>query len=137
MKPAVEGEWMKFGTGPADLCIGFLCLALISWAEGAHAAMPIITVQPRSQIVRGGTTVQFTVEATGESPLLFYQWRFNANNLAGQTNAVLSLLDVQAKHAGTYSVLVSDFQGSVLSQDAVLEICWDATPGDVESVPTI
>ncbi|HQL79106.1 MAG TPA: immunoglobulin domain-containing protein [Verrucomicrobiota bacterium] len=86
-----------------------------------------ITTQPLSQLVSPGSTVNFTVVAAGTAPVT-YQWRKNGVNLSnggifsGVTTPTLILTGVQNSDSGTYSVLVSDPNGSVLSADALLTI---------------
>jgi hypothetical protein len=82
---------------------------------------PSIVTQPQSQAARIGWTATFTVAATGTAPLA-YQWRLGGTNLAGATSSVLVLTNVQTASAGTYSVLVSNTVGSVLSSNAVLTV---------------
>lgn len=87
---------------------------------------PVITGQPAGAFVSAGSTVSFTVTATGT--LLQYQWRKNATNLAnggnvlGATSATLSLGGVQTNDAGNYSVVVSNAGGSVTSSNAPLGV---------------
>jgi hypothetical protein len=82
---------------------------------------PTIISQPTNQTVLAGTSASFTVVASGNPPLS-YQWTFNTTNLIGATNATLTLLNVQAKQAGNYAVLVNSPAGSVLSSNAVLTV---------------
>lgn len=82
---------------------------------------PLITAHPQSQTVKVGTNVTFTVSATGTPPPA-YQWRFNGLDLAGATNAALTLTNVQAEHAGVYSVLVTNAGGALLSSNATLTV---------------
>ncbi len=91
------------------------------------AGAPSITTQPLSQTVSPGGNVNFTVVATGSAPLT-YQWRKNAadlsngGNISGVTTTALTLSNVQQTNAGTYTVLVSNTNGSTLSADAVLTV---------------
>src|SRR6202020_394252 len=55
---------------------------------------PTITQQPTNLTVNVGSTATFAVTATGTAPLS-YQWSFGSTNLAGATNALLSLPNVQ------------------------------------------
>jgi nitrogen fixation protein FixH len=81
---------------------------------------PSITAQPVSATINVGSNVVFTVTASGTTPLS-YQWLFNGTNtLAGATNAVLMVTNVQPTSAGTYSVVVTNVVGSVTSSNAVL-----------------
>jgi uncharacterized repeat protein (TIGR01451 family) len=85
------------------------------------ATPPIITTQPQNQTVLQEANVNFTVAATGSAPL-FYQWLLNGKNVAGATNSLLPLSDVQLIQAGTYAVIVSNLVGSVVSSNAVLTV---------------
>ena len=78
---------------------------------------PIITSQPASQAASVGDTVAFSVTAAGDAPLS-YQWRWNGLGLAGQTASSLTLNDVQLTNAGSYSVVVTNPAGSVISSNA-------------------
>jgi probable HAF family extracellular repeat protein len=82
---------------------------------------PIITTLPQSQTVQVGSNVIFTIVANG-SPSPNYQWRFNGQNLAGQTAANLSLTNVQFANVGGYSVIVTNAYGSATSAVAQLTV---------------
>jgi uncharacterized repeat protein (TIGR01451 family) len=82
---------------------------------------PSITTQPDSQAVLPGANVAFQVTAAGTPPLAF-QWLLNDTNLEGAVDAVLTLTNVQVGEAGTYTVLVANAFGSVLSSNAVLTV---------------
>ena len=61
---------------------------------------PIIVSQPANQSVNSGQSAAFSVNASGAAPLN-YQWLFDGTNaLAGATNDVLRLLEVQISQAG-------------------------------------
>jgi uncharacterized cupredoxin-like copper-binding protein len=77
----------------------------------ASVAAPVIVTGPESQTVVAGSTVQFSVEATGQD--LTYQWQHNGTNIAGATSSQLSLGNVQLSDAGTVTVVVSNAGGSV------------------------
>ena len=83
--------------------------------------LPVITQQPTGQSVAAGTEVTFNVQATGTSALSC-QWRKDGTDLVGRTNSTLSLTKVQAADFGTFTVIVSNASGSVLSQPAVLAV---------------
>ncbi len=82
---------------------------------------PSITQQPQSQTVPEGTNVTFTVMATGTLPLS-YQWFFKGAVLSGQTNAMLTIPNVQAANAGSYTVMVSNQAGAITSNPANLKV---------------
>jgi hypothetical protein len=92
---------------------------------------PTITSQPQSQSVNPGSTVTFTVVATGSIPLS-YQWRFNGSNLSGATGSSYTRSNVQTNDAGNYSVIVSNAAGTVTSADAALIV---HTPPVITSQP--
>jgi alpha-tubulin suppressor-like RCC1 family protein len=82
---------------------------------------PSITTQPASQAAIPGTNVTFQVTASGASPL-GYQWRLNGAGLQGAVNSTLTVTNAQAAQAGSYSVLVYNAYGSVISSNAVLTV---------------
>ena len=82
-----------------------------------------ITVPPQSQSVLAGQAVTFSVVATGTPPLN-YQWLFNGTNLSGATTNPFSLATVQSTNGGNYSVIVSNFAGSVTSAAATLTVVF-------------
>jgi hypothetical protein len=97
------------------------------------AAAPRIFRQPVSQNATIGSTVYFTVSATGPLPL-GYQWFMGTNLLVGATNRVLALRTLSADEAGSYTVVVSNNSGSVTSQLALLGVL----PGlDIRMIPGI
>ena len=69
-----------------------------------------------------GSTVVFSVTAVGYSPLS-YQWFFSGTNvIAGTTNSVLQLTNVQFSQAGAYTVVITDAYGAVTSSPAMLDV---------------
>jgi hypothetical protein len=101
---------------------------------GPSPTPPVILDQPTNQIVDVGSNVVFSVGASGLFPLN-YQWMFNQTNLiAGATNSVLTLTNVQLSEAGLYSVTVSNSLASVDSSNAVLTVV--AFPPAIQVQPT-
>jgi hypothetical protein len=88
---------------------------------GVAPGLPMITTQPQSVTVAVGGTATFSVTASGDPPLS-YQWRRNNTDLAGKTDSTLTLINVQATNAGTYSVVVSHGADSVTSSNALLRV---------------
>ena len=82
---------------------------------------PTINTQPASQTAVPGTNATFQVIASGPPPLS-YQWLWNGSNLPGAAGSTLTLTNVQAAQAGSYSVLVSDAFGTATSSNAVLTV---------------
>ena len=82
---------------------------------------PSISAHPASQTVNAGANVSFSVSASG-TPAPSYQWRKDGADIGGANSPTLDVFNVQAGNAGTYTVLVSNSAGSVLSNGAVLAI---------------
>jgi hypothetical protein len=82
---------------------------------------PFVASEPQSQTVPGETSVELNVGAfTIASPQ--FQWMFNGAPLQNATNSTLTLTSVTPFQDGSYSVLVSNAFGSVLSSNAVLTV---------------
>ncbi len=98
------------------------------------SSVPLIVTQPASQIASPGASASFPVVAVGQSPLSF-QWQKNSTNLAdgpnvaGATNATLTISNVSFSAAGIYSVIVSNALKAVASTGAVLTVSSVAAPG--------
>jgi|GEM_PF-576807 len=84
-------------------------------------APPVVTGQPSDQTVIAGTNVILQVIALGTEPLA-YEWFHNGTNLAGAVDCVVTLTNVGAAQAGTYTVIVTNEFGSALSSNAVLTV---------------
>lgn len=82
---------------------------------------PVITTQPQSQAMDNGNNVTFSAMATGTFPLS-YQWSVNGTNLAGATNASLTLSQLSTNNAGYYYLTVTNALGAVTSAVAVLTV---------------
>jgi sucrose-6-phosphate hydrolase SacC (GH32 family) len=86
---------------------------------------PAISVQPASVTNAPGSTVSFTVNATGASPLA-YRWRFNslplntAVNIASVTNSTLTISPTDLTNAGAYDVVITNNAGSITSSPVTL-----------------
>jgi pectate lyase len=100
---------------------GSVTSAAATLTVNAAPVPPSITTQPASQTVNAGSSVTFSVVATGTAPLS-YQWKFNGGNITGATSSSLTLNNVQSANAGSYTVLVSNSAGSVTSAAATLTV---------------
>jgi len=87
----------------------------------AQPAAPVITTQPRSVSATSGSTVSFTVEASG-TPSPSYQWLKDGAPVAGATTRTLIFLSVSSANSGTYAVAASNSQGTVVSSGATLTV---------------
>jgi hypothetical protein len=82
---------------------------------------PAITVQPASQTITEGSSVGFSVTASGAPPLS-YQWRKNGTAIGGATATNFSLNPAGLGDAGNYDVVVTNGGGSTTSTTAVLSV---------------
>lgn len=90
---------------------------------------PFVVTPPESWLVSTGMSVSFTVEADGSAPL-HYQWLHHTNVvLAGETNATLTLSNVQPSDAGMYSVTITNAYGTTTSQPG--ELLFETSSGPV------
>jgi autotransporter-associated beta strand protein len=94
----------------------------------SSSAPPIITAQPQSQPSYVGGSVTFSVGIVSALPTT-NQWFWNSNPINGQTNASLTLSNLQLGSAGTYSVVVGNINGTTNSTAASLTV---STPHDLE-----
>jgi hypothetical protein len=88
---------------------------------GLLSQAPSIQTQPQSQTVSAGSSVQFSVTASGR-PAVSYQWNFNGTAINGATSSSYSLSNTQSGSAGNYTVIVSNVMGSVTSNQAALTV---------------
>jgi len=82
---------------------------------------PYIVQQPSSTSSSTGSTVQFSVVATGAETLR-YQWKRNGENIPSATSSSLSLSNVQSTDALKYSVVISNTYGAITSSVATLTL---------------
>ncbi len=80
-----------------------------------------ITRHPQSLVVAPRSGVIFSVEAQGAPPLA-YQWLLNGAPVPGATNTILSLTNVDATRAGTYTVAITSSAATATSDQAVLTL---------------
>jgi hypothetical protein len=78
---------------------------------------PAITVQPSSMTAALGSTVSFSVTATG---VVTQQWRKNGAAIAGATASTLTLLNLTAADAANYDVVLTNASGTTTSAAATL-----------------
>jgi hypothetical protein len=82
---------------------------------------PVISVQPSNVLAAVSNSASFSVGLSqGESP--FYQWYQNGAAVAGATQATLAFASITWSNAGAYTVVVTNFSGSVTSFIANLTV---------------
>ena len=89
-------------------------------------SLPIIQVQPANQTAYIGDTVNLSIKALGTAPLR-YQWRRQAEDIPGATNATLTLAGLTPNDGAAYSVQVISPFYSITSNVAILTVL-DAAP---------
>jgi uncharacterized repeat protein (TIGR03803 family) len=95
---------------------------------------PFIVTQPTNETVAAGSTAILTVSALGNLPLL-YQWQMDHTNLAnggsvsGSATSTLTITNLTTANNGTYSVIISNTLGSVISSNVTLTVVAGTTPG--------
>ncbi len=109
------GSWY-WATRIAQIDLG----STSSGDDGTTCDLPVITKQPQSADVCEGTSVTFSVEATGVN--LSYQWRKDGSNIAGATSSSYTIASVSSSDVGSYDCVVSNDCGSVTSNPAELTI---------------
>lgn len=117
---------ISWGSGEVVTPLGGMS-NVIAIANGADHALairsgprtPVITLQPTDQYQIGGGNVTFTAKGAGLYGVT-YQWKTNGVNLAGATNATLTLSNVQAAQALDYAVTVGNEVGTITSPNAKL-----------------
>jgi hypothetical protein len=82
---------------------------------------PFLVEQPKDQTASERASVLFKVLPVGIPPFSF-QWRFDGNDLPGETTPMLALTNLSPGQAGTYSVMVSNVTGVTTSRLASLTI---------------
>ena len=93
---------------------------------------PSITQQPSSQTVSAGSSVTFTVGASGTPPLS-YQWQRNHVNIPGATSSGYTIASVSgADNGALFRCVVTNAFDNAVSNDATLTVTGNAAP-----VPTI
>ncbi len=93
-----------------------------------QSSAPIISIQPTNVTVGIGQNATFRVTATGTAPLS-YQWQRNGININGATNSSYVVTNPQVTDsAAKFNVLVSNGQGTVLSNGAFLTVTNNQAP---------
>ncbi|GMU83729.1 MAG: hypothetical protein AMXMBFR47_35990 [Planctomycetota bacterium] len=92
---------------------------IVAVAVPCIADLPLITQQPQNRIVGAADAVTFFVEVQSATPVT-YQWSKDSSPLSGETGPELTINPASSSDAGSYSVTVTNVDGSVSSDDAAL-----------------
>jgi len=94
-------------------------LAFNSTVASGNAA--VIVTDPTSTSACSGTSVTFTVTASGDATIT-YQWQKNGVNISSATSASYTIASVSASDAATYRCVVTNSFGTDTSNGAVLTV---------------
>lgn len=84
---------------------------------------PIFTAQPAPAVATNYVNGLVTFTAgVGGSPPITLQWQHNGTNISGQTAATLTLANLQAGDAGSYTLFATNAFGTNLSAAAMLTV---------------
>jgi hypothetical protein len=122
MDPALSGGQTFFPNyfRASDLAV-FDAMGWNDVPGGGGCTSIAITTQPASTSACAGATVVFEVEVTGTAPT--YEWRKNFITIPGEDGPTLTLTNVSAADAASYTVTVDNGCSSpVLSSTATLTI---------------
>jgi hypothetical protein len=91
---------------------------------------PDISTAPTAQIVSVGSKATFSVVGTGNTALS-YQWKAGTNNasgsrVSGANTATLTISNCVTTDAGSYSVVITDANGSIQSVPVTLTVLTTA-----------
>ncbi len=140
--PTVYYQWLFEGTNLPGATTSSLALTNVQFSQQGNYALlasnslaaitssnafltvqapPVIHAQPASLVLGAGSDALFSAVADGSPPLSF-QWRHNESALSGATRASLTLTNVQAANAGTYTLTITNLFGGTVSDPATLSV---------------
>jgi glucose/arabinose dehydrogenase len=94
----------------------------------SHDAAPGIVVHPADQTVQAGENATFSVVASGAEPLS-YQWQRDGTDIAGATAPQHTIFSVTSADDGaSFRCRVTNSQGSVTSNAAILNVTGNVAP---------
>lgn len=99
------------------------------------SSAPQIVSQPNEQFTTVGGSATFSVTAAGASTLT-YQWYFNGAPIDGATTSTYSISSAQASNAGTYTVTVTDSDGSITSSPVNLSVNTGTSTARLTNIST-
>lgn len=111
------------GDAAIDVC-GICTGGTTGITPGSTCEPPTIVQQPTDVETDEGTTASFDVVVEGTGPFT-YQWRKDGVNIDGANSSTLTLNNVAFSDAGVYTVVVTNDDGSVTSEEATLAVTVD------------
>lgn len=127
-------------TSSGDLAIADTNNSTIRTGTPLPAAQaPTIQNQPTGESVLNGGTAILSVTASGAN--LTYQWQFNdgvsTTTIPGATSSTLTLSNLGANQEGTYSVIVTDANGSTTSAGATVTVQTNAYLTNISTLANV
>ncbi|MFK7952053.1 MAG: immunoglobulin domain-containing protein [Ekhidna sp.] len=102
------------------------CSVISNVAELTVLGIPIISAQPASVVVCNDETTKLEVTASGNN--LIYQWQYNGNNIAdnteysGSETSTLIISSIESSHEGDYTCIITSETCSITSSTAVVTV---------------
>jgi uncharacterized repeat protein (TIGR02543 family) len=113
-----DGSGMSYAEGASYTTESSVTL----YAKWTVNTPPSITVQPMNATVTAGQSAQFSVTATGTTPL-YYQWYTNNGVIGGATSASYTTPATTTNDSGKeFRVTVTNAYGAVTSDVAILTV---------------
>ena len=112
-------DWPSEQTAQADY--NYVKKVVLDNLGYTEAIAPFITTQPVDQKVVDGQPAEFSVVASGDSPLN-YQWIKNGTDIEAANSSVYSVANAGTGDLGSYSVKISNPVGSVASSYTSLSL---------------
>src|SRR5208282_1669390 len=100
---------------------------------GSGDTVPVITVQPESQVVAAGARAVLSVKASSATPVT-YQWYFQGAPVAGAGSSQLAVSNFQAGAVGNYYALVANAVGAAPSAAASLQLAGASQGGGTGNI---
>lgn len=91
------------------------------FVDGTQPLSPRITLNPTSQSLQYGQTLQLTTDAYG-IPTPNFQWQFNGVNISGATSKMLIINNVTTAQRGLYQCVISSTSGTATSTTATIQV---------------
>jgi hypothetical protein len=110
-------DWPSEQTAQADY--NYVKKVVLDNLGYTEAIAPFITTQPVDQKVIDGQPAQFSVVASGDSPLN-YQWVKNGTAIEGATSPVYSINSAGTGDLGSYNAQINNPVSSIISSYASL-----------------
>ena len=128
LRVADSGNYVFTASNPAARVASEVATVLVNLAP------PVILAQPLSQTILVGESATFTVAAGGSAPFT-YQWRKNGVEIAGATGPSYTIPTLRLSDVGSYTVVVSNGAGSVVSNPATLIVTTTPVAPSITTQP--